>query len=329
VTQFIIFAVVVVVGMIINARNKQKAKQGGGRNPGTPSPRVQKLIERIQAQQGTNQPIQFQGQFTQPTSGPPMPGQAAIQGQVTNSAGQVVRPAGPVQDSGRAQASAQLAGMIQQLMQAGQTTGRFSQRITGPGQTGSMPTGPMQSGPPQQYAGPQTGYAPPGQFQPPQYQGQFPQPQFQPPQPPPWVPAYQQPPQTGRPQQSKGDLDARIRQLMATGNEVGAVRLLSDERDLGIIDAQKYARSLVAGPEKARSTGGASDPDSIEPGKDAEEFRYVGSAAFAESVFNTGADDDVWASGWVDKPEPEDRSDLDELWQTVQNAGRPQPPPQK
>lgn len=322
----IVVAVFFIIGVALKKANK-KAAQGGGRNPGTPSPRVQKLIERLQAQQGSNQPIQFQGQFTQPTSGPPM------QGQVTNSAGQVVRPAGPVQNSGRAQASAQLAGMIQQLMQAGQTTGHFSQPITGPGQTGSLPTGsrqpgpmqagPMQSGPPQQYAGPQTGYTPPGQFQPPQYQGQF-----QPPQPPPWVPAYQQPTQARRPQQSKGDLDTRVRQLMSTGNEVTAVRLLSDERDLGIIEAQKYARSLVAGPEKARSTAAAaSDPDSTEPGKD-EEFRYVGSAAFAESLFDTGGDENVWASGWVDKPEPEDRTDMDELWQTVQNAGRPKPPPQ-
>jgi hypothetical protein len=310
VTSFIIFAVFIVIGLIAQAANKKKAAQGGGRNPGTPSPRMQKVIERLQAQQGTNRPIQFQGQFTQPTSGPPM------QGQVTNSAGQVVRPAGPMQNSGRAQASAQLAGMIQQLMQAGQTTGHFSQPITGPGQTGSLQAGPMQPGP-------QTGYTPPGQFQPPQYQGQF-----QPPQPPPWVPAYQQPPQARRPQQSKGDLEARVRQLMSTGNEVTAVRLLSDERDLGIIEAQKYARSLVAGPEKARSTAAAaSDPDSTEPGKD-EEFRYVGSAAFAESLFDTGGDENSWASGWVDKPEPEDRTDMDELWQTVQNAGRPKPPPQ-
>jgi hypothetical protein len=114
---------------------------------------------------------------------------------------------------------------------------------------------------------------------------------------------------------------------MSTGNEVTAVRLLSDERDLGIIEAQKYARSLVAGPDKARSTAAAaSDPDSTEAGKDQEEFRYVGSAAFAESLFDTRGDENVWASGWVDKPEPEDRSDMDELWQTVQNAGRPKPP---
>jgi hypothetical protein len=307
VTSFIIFAVFIVVGLIVQAANKKKAAQGPGqargrnRNPGTPSPRVQKLIERMQAQQGTNQPIQFQGQFTQPTSGPPMRGQAAVPGQVINSAGQVVRPAGPVQDPGRAQASAQMAGMLQQLMQTGQAAGRFGQQITGPGQNQSgqfgQPGMAVQPGP----------YGQVGWIQPPP------------------GPAYQQP--VRRPQQSKGDLDTRIRQLMSTGNEVTAVRLLSDERDLGIIEAQKYARSLVAGPDKARSTAdAASDPDSTGTGKDQEEFRYVGSAAFAESLFDTRGDENFWASGWVDKPEPEDRSDMDELWQTVQNAGRPKPP---
>ncbi|WP_112238077.1 hypothetical protein [Kribbella monticola] len=322
--QFVVFVVVIVVGLIVKAVNK-KTTGTGGRNPGTPNPRVQKLIERIQAQQGGNVPIQFQGQFTQPTSGPPAPGQ------VVNSAGQVVRPAGPVQDPGRAQASAQLSGMLQQLMQAGQTAGRFGQQITGPGQYAQQ-SGPGQQGQPgQQYAGPQTGYAPPGQFQPPQFQP----PQFQPPQfqaasfqaaPPPWVPAYQ-PPQAKRPPQNKGELDARIRELMTTGNEVAAVRLICDEKDLGIIDAQKYARSVVDGSSKARSTAA---PAPAAPGpvadKTEEDTRYVGSAAFAESVFDTREDDNVWASGWVDKPELEDRTDIDELWQTVQNTGRPKPP---
>ncbi|TDU83492.1 hypothetical protein EV138_5956 [Kribbella voronezhensis] len=311
--QFIIFVVVIVVGLIVKAVNK-KTTGTGGRNPGTPNPRVQKLIERIQAQQGGNVPIQFQGQFTQPTSGPPAPGQ------VVNSAGQVVRPTGPVQDPGRAQASAQLSGMLQQLMQAGQTAGRFGQEITGPGQYAQQ-SGPGQQGQPgpgQQYPGPQTGYTPPGQFQPPQFQAAS----FQA-VPPPWVPAYQ-PPQAKRPPQNKGDLDARIRELMATGNEVAAVRLICDEKDLGIIDAQKYARSVVDGPAKARSTTPA--PAGLVEEKTDEDARYVGSAAFAESVFDTREDDNVWASGWVDKPELEDRTDIDELWQTVQNAGRPQPP---
>ena len=37
-------------------------------------------------------------------------------------------------------------------------------------------------------------------------------------------------------------------------------------------------------------------------------------------------DENVWASGWVDEPEPEDRSDIEELWQTVGNPPRPTPP---
>jgi hypothetical protein len=287
----VVFIIVAIIAKAVNKSSRQ------ARTPGTPSPRVQKLIERIQAQQGLNQPIQFQGQFTQPTSGPPQ----VVPGQVINSAGQVVRPAGPVQDPGRAQASAQLSGMLQQLMQAGQTAGRFGQQITGPGQYTQQP------GPGQQYPGPQTGYMPPGQFQA---------------VPPPWTPAYQPPP-AKRPQ-NKGDLDTRIRELLSTGNEVAAVRLICDEKDLGIIDAQKYARSLVAGPAKARST---TTPAGSDSGQADTESRYVGSAAFAESVFTTRDDDNVWASGWVDKPEVEDRTDIDELWETVQNAGRPKPPP--
>jgi hypothetical protein len=127
----------------------------------------------------------------------------------------------------------------------------------------------------------------------------------------------------GRATQSKppkGDFDKRVREMMASGNEVGAVRLLCDEQDMGIIEAQSYARALVAGPGRAPRRTGESDarPD---PGEG--ETRYVGSAAFAESVFSTDPDENVWASGWVEKPEQDDRTDIDELWQTVQNNGRP------
>jgi len=109
-------------------------------------------------------------------------------------------------------------------------------------------------------------------------------------------------------------VDARVRRLMESGNEVGAVRLLSDERDLGILEAQQYARSLVA--RKAA-------PGSAELPEEGDE-RYVGSAAIAESIFNLDdPDENVWASGWVDEAEPEDRSDIDELWQTVSNPPRP------
>jgi hypothetical protein len=137
----------------------------------------------------------------------------------------------------------------------------------------------------------------------------------------------QRPPQNNLPA-PKGEFEQRIRQLMASGNEVAAVRLLCDEQDMGIIEAQKYARSLVAPPGRPKATQNTEErPESAPRSEPAEEeTRYVGSAAFAESVFNTDADENVWASGWVDKPEADDRTDIDELWQTVRNAARPPQP---
>jgi len=111
-------------------------------------------------------------------------------------------------------------------------------------------------------------------------------------------------------------LERRIRELMTSGHEVPAIRLLCDEQDLGIIEAQEYARGLVAKPSSG--DGRSAHSDTVE-----EETRYVGSAAFAESVFDLDREENVWASGWVEKPEPEDRTDIDELWQTVRNTGRP------
>jgi hypothetical protein len=112
----------------------------------------------------------------------------------------------------------------------------------------------------------------------------------------------------------QGDLDARVRELMENNNEVGAVRLLCDEAQMGIIDAQDYARRLV-GPAPAMTP-----TDAPAGGTVAEEKREFGSAAFATSIFETG-EDEGWASGWKDTPEPEDRTDIDELWQTVRSAG--------
>ncbi|MET7280245.1 hypothetical protein ABZS29_18560 [Kribbella sp. NPDC005582] len=236
--EFAIFVVIMVVVAIVSAATKQRGTNGA------PSPRVQKLIERIQAQQGGNQPIQFQGQFTQP--GPQ-------QGQVSGS-----------QQAGAA---------LQALMQAGRQ------------------------------------HAHPGEWANP---GQPAQPQFAPPQQyqPTYQPTYQQ-----RGPQPKPNLDARVREQMKAGNEVGAVRLLSDELDLGLLEAQAYARNLVA-PAAAKPTETASKP--VE-----EETRYVGSAAFSESLFALDEEQNTWASGWVDTPEPGDRSDIDELWQTVRNPPRP------
>jgi hypothetical protein len=261
-TGFVIFVVVMIVVGLIN-----KAKQQSSKNSGTPSPRVQKLIERMQAQQGGNQPVQFQGQYTQPT------GQS---------------------NQGTAPGSQQVAAALQQLMQAGRQPPHLGER-TSPGQSNQMPA---QSAP---------------QFQAPPYQ-----PQYQPPAT--WLPTNQppahRPPQNNLPA-PRQDLDTRVRQMMASGNEVGAIRLLCDEQDLGILAAQEYARALVApaGTNPAQSAGDA-EPDE-------DDTKYVGSAAFAESIFDLDRDEEVWASGWVDTPEVDDRSDIDELWQTVSNPPRP------
>ena len=206
-TGFVIFVVVMIIVGLIN-----KAKQQSAKPSGPPSPRVQKLLERIQAQQGGNQPVQFKGQYIQSAPYPPAP--------------------------------------IQQSQ--------------------------------------------------PQNRVQYPPPAHRPPQNN--LPAPRQ------------DLDTRVRQLMRNGNEVGAIRLLCDENEMGILQAQKYARGLVT------PAGSSSRTDDAEP---EEESRYVGSAAFAESIFDLDRDEEVWASGWVDTPEPEDRTDIDELWQTVRNPPRP------
>ncbi|MFB6721326.1 hypothetical protein ACFCV3_14235 [Kribbella sp. NPDC056345] len=271
------FAIVVVIMIVLAIVGAAKNRQS---TDGTPSPRVQKLIERIQAQQGGNQPIQFQGQFTQPQGGP-----------------------GPVQ--GQVSGSQQAGAALQALMQAGRQHAH-------PGEW----TTPGQAAAPQQY---QPAPYQPGPYQPGPYQ-----PSYQPPAT--WLPthgqpSYQQPSYQQQSFQQRGptpkpNLDNRVRELMQAGNEVGAVRLLSDERDMGLLEAQQYARSLVAPATTTNAT-------SAETATVEEESRYIGSAAFAESIFNLDPDEDTWASGWVDTPEPEDRTDIDELWQTVSNPPRP------
>jgi hypothetical protein len=276
-TGFIIFIVVMIVVSLIN-----KAKQQSNRGSGKVNPRVQALVQRMQAQQGGNQPTQFQGQYTQ----------AAGQGGLPP--GQSQQSTFPVQ-TGSAPGSRQVGAALEQLMQNGRQPRHLGER-TSPGQAAQLPGGTSQY--------PTTGvYQPPAQFQPPQFQP----PQFQPPG---------HGPQQSHLPMSNQDLDAQVRTLMNAKNEVGAIRLLGEQRELGILEAQQYARSLVA----PKTTPRAVDED--EPEED--DGRYVGSAAFAESIFNLDdREENVWASGWVDKPEPEDRSDIDELWQTVRNAPRP------
>jgi hypothetical protein len=262
----IIFGVALIIfGLVKNATNRQRERMG-------PSPRAQRLLQKMQAQQAANQQPRQQGQQQYGQPGQPFPA-----------------PGG--QPSGRAQAGAQIAGMLQQFLQTGQQ---------------------------------QAGYTPPGQYQPAQYA----------------QPQHQQP-QRGQAPPKKGEVEKKVRELMAAGQEVAAIRMLSDEQDMGIIEAQKYARGLVAPPGQSRSdrsessgssgssgssdgSGGSGGSAGAErPVADEPETRYVGSAAFSESLFDLDRDENVWASGWVDKPEPDDRSDIDELWQTVKNAGRP------
>lgn len=138
---------------------------------------------------------------------------------------------------------------------------------------------------------------------------------FAPNQPQQQRPPHHRPPQNNLPAQ-QGSLDDRVRKLMNANNEVNAVRLLCEEADLGIIEAQRYARSLVA-PKVAKPAADAPDT----PATDGEE-RWSGSAAFGTSTFERD-DENVWASGWVDEPDEDDRSDITELWDSVRNAGRP------
>jgi hypothetical protein len=262
-----------------------------------------------------------------------------------------------------------IAFMIKQITAAGERSKQSArsknaqQGLTAPppGQPGQRPAQPDPSDQVGQYRvpGQVTGLLEAlrskGQFPPPSQQvrppasqfhqpGQYQQPApFEQPSPVTWLPAYQPPPppphvgrglNQHRPPQNnlpapKGDVDARVREMLASHNEVGAVRLLCDERDMGIIEAQEYARSLVRPPGTPRAARRTEDSGATgRPVADAgleEESRPVGSAAFAESVFSADPDENVWASGWVDKPEQDDRTDMDELWQTVRNAGAPKP----
>jgi hypothetical protein len=299
-TEFVIFVVVMIVLSLIT-----KARQQSTRRDGKPNARMQALMEKIQAQQGGNQPIQFQGQFTQ----------AAGQGGQGRQGGQGGPPPAASGQTGTPPGSQQVAAALQQLMQSGRQPRR-------PGEWNAPGQAPQQSGALTPY--PQAGvYQAPAQFQPAQYNQQYNQPQYGQ---MPYQPPAHRPQQNNLPTSTQ-DLDARVRDLMNANNEVGAIRLLSEERDLGILEAQAYARGLVT-PQTSQAAPLDQSDDSGEPDEDGG--RYVGSAAFAESIFNLeDPDENVWASGWVDTPEPDDRSDIEELWQTVSNAPRPGTTPPK
>ena len=186
--EFVIFVVVMIVLSVIGKPKQQSTKPSG-----TPSPRVQKLIERIQAQQGT------------------------------------------------APGSQQVAAALEQSMQAGRQPRHLGER-TSPGQSNQLPA---QSAP---------------QYQPAEI----------------WLPTNQppahRPPQNNLPA-PKQDLDTRVRELMRTGHEVGAIRLLCDERELGILDAQKYARALVA---PTGTTPGSPQSDGRRAGRGRVAVRRLG-----------------------------------------------------
>ncbi len=276
--EFVIFVVVMIVISLVG-----KAKQQSTKTDGTPNPRVQKLVERIQAQQGFNQPIEIKGRFAKPTGqGGPAP-----------------TPTFPAQAE-NPPSSEQVSAALQQLLQAGRQP-RRPDEWTPPGQ-------PSQTSYPIRQAGPS-----PAQYQPPST----------------WLLSYQ--PQGHRPPQNnlptpKADTDTRVRGLMSAGNEVAAIRLLCDEQDMGIVEAQEHARALVAPPGTNPASAQYKPAAAPSPAPTEDDTRYVGSAAFAESIFDLDREEDTWASGWVDKPEPEDRSDIDELWQTVRNPPRPSTP---
>src|SRR5207247_378546 len=117
-----------------------KARQQATRGTGKPNPKMQALIERLQAQQGGNQPVQFQGQFTR-AAGPGGPPPAPTPGQ----------PTGPVH-VGTPQGSQQAAAVLQQLLQNGRQP-RHAGEWSAPGQASQQP--------PRQFQ--------PGQFQPAQF----------------------------------------------------------------------------------------------------------------------------------------------------------------
>src|SRR5690349_11615758 len=119
-TGFVIFVVVMIVLGLIN-----KAKQQSGGGSAKQNARVQALVQKIQAQQGGNQPIQFQGQYTQaarPGGPPPAPPQT-FPG----------RSSLPVQ-AGAPQGSQQAAAVLQQLLQQGRQAPRPGEWAP-PGQT--------------------------------------------------------------------------------------------------------------------------------------------------------------------------------------------------
>jgi hypothetical protein len=138
----------------------------------------------------------------------------------------------------------------------------------------------------------------------------------------PHQPSHQPPPHTLPTPQI--DLDDQVRALMAAGNEVGAIRLLCDEAEMGIIAAQEYARALV----RAKSPGSEEQAVEAQPfvpppvaGRE-EERSFFGSAALGGSPSDYDERDE-WASGWQETRDGSQQQFVDELWQSIREGANP------
>jgi hypothetical protein len=187
---------------------------------------------------------------------------------------------------------------------------RRSRALNPPQRIGSIPDGYVPQPPP----GPGWAQAGPG-WQPPPM---APLPAHHP------QPSHRPPPHTLPTPQV--DLDDQVRALMAADNEVAAVRLLCDEADMGIIEAQEYARALARGQAPESEQEQAAPQQHVPPpvvGSDRdEEWSFFGSAALGGTPADYDERDE-WASGWQEKPDPDQGKFIDELWQSIRDGSDP------
>lgn len=186
---------------------------------------------------------------------------------------------------------------------------RRSRVLNPPRRIGTIPDGYVPHPPP----GPGWAQAGPG-FQPPPV-AQLPT--FHPQQP------SHQPPSNNLPT-PQIDLDDQVRALMAAGNEVGAIRLLCDEAEMGIIAAQEYARALVRGKAPEQEQQAEAEPIVPQVGSDQkpDEWSFFGSAALGGSPADYDERDE-WASGWQEERDPNEGQFIDELWQSIRDGSNP------
>lgn len=140
----------------------------------------------------------------------------------------------------------------------------------------------------------------------------------------PQQPRHQPPPHTLPTPQI--DLDDQVRALMAAGNEVAAIRLLCDEAEMGIIEAQEYARALVRGKslesEQNAVEAGQVVPPPVAGAERDERWSFFGSAALGGTP--TDYDErDEWASGWQETRDTSQQQFVDELWKSIREGANP------